>query len=91
VARDFDRILAGIGVRGAKNGGQNLVYDLVSIAYLTEMDCISGDLGERAAAAGDKNTVAEGNGTGPAHPNHGDRSAAARGHGNYGVCVPIHD
>lgn len=88
VAREFDRILARVGVRRAEEGRQHVVDRAVAVDDAAVVHAVARGCGEVRAAAED--AVAERRSAGAADADDGDGAARRRGGGDDDVVIGRH-
>ncbi len=88
MARDFDRVFARVGVRGAENGRQHVVDHAVALGYRTVMHRVAVCLGERPPAP--EYPVADGEGFSAADADDGDSPSGGGCRGDDGIVIGVH-
>ena len=88
VARDFDRVFARVGVRGAENGRQHVVDHAVAVGYRAVMHRVAVCLGERPPAP--EYPVADGEGFSAADADDGDGPSGGGCRGDDGIVIGVH-
>ena len=78
-------------MRGAENGNENLVDDIILFANLAEMYSVPGGFRQWSTVAGGENTVDDGNGLPAADPYDSDSPAPPRRYGGNGMGIELCD